>query len=299
MLRCDFKWQQGSILFHNEIKMLSLGESLESNKCAVVISHDCDLSSDVEKGVEVIIGLIIPKSEKIFENARHPRCLHLKFSTPEGESKYIELRHGGKQQISKQQLFAEIEYGDQRLIIAADEKRTLKQRLAARYGRPAFPNAFETRLRKEVRGKKVEQQIEKILALSASHLIGLFFDLGKERFVELAEGEPYFLSISVVYDAIEGGQLARENAEKVVASLKSLFEKAYGSEELTTEIALEACSAVADTFMTLADLRRVDQWRLEYISLRERPVGDFLAAGRWLHSFFLKISWRRVIFYDT
>ena len=45
------------------------------------------------------------------------------------------------------------------------------------------------------------------------------------------------------------------------------------------EIALEGCSAVADTFMTLADLRRVDQWRLEYLSLREDPSSKFLAVG--------------------
>ena len=46
-----------------------------------------------------------------------------------------------------------------------------------------------------------------------------------------------------------------------------------------TEIALDACEAVADTYMTLADLRRVDQWRLEYMSLRDDNQGDFLAIG--------------------
>jgi hypothetical protein len=36
---------------------------------------------------------------------------------------------------------------------------------------------------------------------------------------------------------------------------------------------------VADTRLTLADLRRVDQWRLEYISLRDDEQGDFLPVG--------------------
>lgn len=31
--------------------------------------------------------------------------------------------------------------------------------------------------------------------------------------------------------------------------------------------------------MSLADLRKVDQWRVEYISLREEPVGDFMSIG--------------------
>ena len=109
--------------------------------------------------------------------------------------------------------------------------------------------------------------------------MALFFDLGEERNVELSDGEAYFLSISVVYDATEGGHTARKTAEKVADQLRNLFEQAYGATDKATEIALESCKAVADTFMTLADLRKVDQWRLEYISLREEPVGNFLATG--------------------
>jgi len=48
---------------------------------------------------------------------------------------------------------------------------------------------------------------------------------------------------------------------------------------LRKEIALDACEAVADTRLTLADLRRVDQWRLEYISLQDDDQGDFLSVG--------------------
>jgi hypothetical protein len=110
-------------------------------------------------------------------------------------------------------------------------------------------------------------------------LVGLFFDLGEERLSEQSEGEPYYLSISVVYDATAGGQAAREAAEKTANELAALFHKSYGPPEQATEIALDKCNAVADTYLTLADLRKVDQWRLEYISLRENPVGDFLATG--------------------
>ena len=109
--------------------------------------------------------------------------------------------------------------------------------------------------------------------------MALFFDLGEDKAIELEDGDPYFLSISVVYDATEGGPNARASAEKVAGELRTLFEQAYGTVDTATEIALDACNAVADTFMTLADLRKVDQWRLEYISLREDPAGDFLPAG--------------------
>jgi hypothetical protein len=111
--------------------------------------------------------------------------------------------------------------------------------------------------------------------------VALFFDLGEERAIDLKDGDPYFLSISVVYDAIEGGPNARASAEKVADGLRTLFEQAYGTVDTATEIALDACNAVADTSITLADLRKVDQWRLEYISLREDPAGDFLPAAEW------------------
>jgi hypothetical protein len=49
--------------------------------------------------------------------------------------------------------------------------------------------------------------------------------------------------------------------------------------DVATEITLDACEAVADTHLTLADLRRVDQWRLEYISLRGDHQGALLPVG--------------------
>lgn len=191
---------------------------------------------------------------------------------------YVELRHVDRKQVSKA-LFAKSGPRDGNFLLPADEKRTLKQWLAARYGRPAFPNAFENRLRKTVGKKSVEYRIAKILAPESSHLVALFFDLGEDIAIELEEATPYFLSISVVYDATQGGPNARASSEKVASELQMLFEHAYGTVDTATEIALDACSAVADTFMTLADLRKVSQWRLEYISLGEDPAGDFLPAG--------------------
>jgi hypothetical protein len=169
---------------------------------------------------------------------------------------------------------------DNHASLPMDGKRALKQWLAARYGRPAFPNAFENRLRKIVSKKNtVERQIGKILEPEARHLIGLFFDLGEQRFTEAPTGEPYTLSISVVYDATEGGPQARQSAEIIAGQLRELFEQAYGKPDTATDIAIDACEAVADTSLSLADLRRVDQWRLEYISLNDHEHGDFLPVG--------------------
>jgi hypothetical protein len=278
MLGRDTEWRQGSLLAGEDAYALGLVESLASDKCVIVISHDCDLPSQAEDFVEVIVGTVVPKPNPMLASARNPRRLHLKFLSETGEQTCVELCHADRQQVRKEEL-AKLQSSDTRLALPADEKRALKQWLAARYGRPAFPNAFENRLRKTIEKKTVEQRIAKILEPASRHLVGVFFELGEERFSELPDGEPYFLSISVAYDATEGGQAAREAVELVAKDLSTLFKDAYGAADAATEIALSACNAVADTLVTLADLRRVDQWRLEYISLREDPAGDFLAVG--------------------
>ncbi len=278
MLGRDTKWRQGDLLTDKEAHAIGLVGSLNSNHRVVLISHDCDLPNDTETFVEVIVGSLVQARDPMLANARNPRRLHLKFVSKAGENMCVELRHFDRQQVCKAE-FAKIRARDRNFLLPADEKRALKQWLAARYGRPAFPNAFENRLRKTVGKKSVEYRIAKILEPESSHLVALFFDLGEGKAIELEDEVPYFLSISVVYDATEGGPNARASAEKVADELRTLLEQAYGTVDNATEIALDTCTAVADTFMTLADLRKVDQWRLEYISLSEDPAGDFLPTG--------------------
>ncbi len=247
----------------------------------MVITHDCDLPHESEHCVEVIVAELVvkdPKPDPQLSYAKNPRRLHLAYEGADAAPLILELRHGDRRSLLKGD-FAERAVKDNSLALPVDAKRALKQWLAARYGRPAFPNAFEERLRKLSGKRTVEHLIAKILEPDAKHLVGLFFDLGEQRGAEAGEGEPYALSISVVYDANEGGSEARLSAEQVARRLSELFEKSYGKPDIAAEIALDACEAVADTRMTLADLRRVDQWRLEYLSLSSEDRGDFLPAG--------------------
>lgn len=278
MLGRNTEWRQGDLLTDEQAHAMGLVECLGSVHCVVLISHDCDLASDRELFVEVIVGSLVQAINPMLANARNPRSLHVRFVSEGEGNMYVELRHVDRKQVSKV-LFAKSGLRDGNFLLPADEKRALKQWLAARYGRPAFPNAFENRLRKTVGKKPVENRIAKILAPESSHLVALFFDLGEDTAIELEDANPYFLSISVVYDATQGGPNARASSEKVSSELRTLFEQAYGTADTATEIALDACNAVANTFITLADLRKVNQWRLEYISLGEDPAGDFLPAG--------------------
>jgi hypothetical protein len=274
MLARDTDWRQGDLLTREAAAALGLVAAVDEERRVIVITHDCDLPHGSELCVEVIVAEMVVKEDPQLSYAKNPRRLHLAYEGINAAPLILELRHGDRRSVPKGD-FAERAVKDHSLALPIDAKRILKQWLAARYGRPAFPNEFEERLRKG----KVERKIAKILEPDAKYLVGLFFDLGEQRGTEAIEGEPYALSVSVVYDANEGGADARGAAERVAMQLRELFENTYGKPDVATEIALDACEAVANTYLTLADLRRVDQWRLEYISLRDGEQGDFLPVG--------------------
>ncbi len=276
MLPRNTEWRQGSVLTLDSSYEFGLFEKTISDKCIVVISHDCDLPNENEEHVEVILGLIVASAEPSYSHAKNIRRLHLTYANNQSSLPvYIELTHPQRRLISKTQ-FARNARLDTQLVLPPEEKRVLKQWLAARYGRPAFPNAFEDRLRKD---KKFEQKLADKLKPYENHLIGIFFDLGEERSTELPPGTPYFLGISMVYNA-EGGSISREEVEQCASSITALFHNTFGPPHTATEIALESCLAIADTHFSAADIRKVDQWRVDYISLRKNPLGSFLAAGQ-------------------
>ncbi len=280
MLGRDTEWRQGHLLTRESATALCLVAIGDRGRRVIVVTHDCDLAhgGDQEQFVEVIVGALVRNPDGNLSYAKNPRRLHLKFTGSGGASVILELRHVERTKIHREK-FDQYAVRDGSVTLSGEDKRTLKQWLAARYGRPAFPNAFETRLRKCANRLTVEQRIAKILEPEAEYLVGLFFDLAEQRREDLGDGRPYTLSISVVYDAIEGGPEARKAAERVATNLRRLFNAAFGTPDVATEIALDACEAVADTNITLADLRRIDQWRLEHISLRDESHGDFLPAG--------------------
>lgn len=280
MLGVGTLWRQGHVLKHNDAMSLGLLKNGDILKKVVVNTHDCDLQSPSEKLVEVIVGYL-KKGSSQMKRAKHPRILDLSFENPESEDyNAIELRHENKFTLPKESFLCG--ENDTSFSISAEQKPGFKQWLAAKYGRPAFPNTFEDRLRAfDSKRLKFEKTVASIISSYSQHIMGVFFDLGDNRFKDLDEGEPYELSISVVYDAIEGGPLARAHAEQTCEELTSIFYQYYG-DPTTSEselIALENCSAVADTHFSLYALRRMDQWRVEYISLEDDRLGDFIGAG--------------------
>lgn len=274
------QWRQGHLLTPESTKALGLARVGDGEVVAVVVSHDCDIHNDKESFVEVIVSRVLDRKDKQFEKARNPRQLHYSSSAAQpADYRHVVLRHENLVRVSVQDFFATARRDD-RYGIDQTEKRSLKQWLAARYGRPAFPNDFEAHLRKPY-GKKqtVEKAIAEIVSDEEGLLVGVFLDLGDFRTEDPPKGEPFGLSIYVVYDASEAPEKARSYGEAIAERLTDLFVEAYGQEDVATEIALEHCSAVADLEFRLSDIRRTDQWRLEYVSLRQEPPSDFLSVS--------------------
>ncbi|HEY4832113.1 MAG TPA: hypothetical protein VIH61_06085, partial [Waddliaceae bacterium] len=245
------------------------------NKCAIVITHDCDLQNEKEDEVELIVATVIGNLNPAYARARNVRCLHVLYLDPNQNEILIELQHSGYKRIDKRH-FLDVAKPNVDLRLSSDEKRALKQWLAARYGRPAFPDQFESRLQKN---KKFYEKLVKLLKPINQYLIGIFFDLNGDRENELAEGSPYYLKISLVYDATNG-QLARETIELSRKKIIVLFHETFGTPDIAGEIALEDCSGIADSFFSFADARKTDQWwRYDYLSLAESPLSPFLPLG--------------------
>lgn len=273
MLDRNTLWRQGSILEFEHAHQLGLVTEESKNERIVVISHDCDIPSDKETIVEVIKGHVVTKSNSMYEGAKHQRTIHINYEVDGGASECIELEIKNKYSIDKE-LFSSIALNpNQSLSISLSEKRSLKQWLAARYGRPAYPNAFENRLKKTQRIGKKDRSLEWIIADKISpvsqYIVGIFFDLGEERNSELETNEPYYLSISIVYDIQKWGFDAKTKSEALSKEIKDFFHSVYGMPHEATEIALEECQAISSHQMTLSDLMKVDQWRVEYISINE------------------------------
>ena len=271
----DTEWRQGDLLTRESAAVLDLALADEAARRVVVVTHDCDLIHENEPLVEVIVADEVEKLDSRFTYAKNPRRLHLVYDDPAPASLILELRHVDRRGIAKRD-FVEHAVKDRRLVLSMNAKRVLKQWLAARYGRPAFPTEFDARL-----GEQTKRKIENILKRDAEHVLAVFFDLGEYRHTELTPGDPYTLSVFVVYDTQEGGQDshdAREVVEHVAEQLRDLFETTYGRRGTASSIALENCEAVADRELSLADLRRLDQWRLEHFS-HGGERGDFLPVG--------------------
>jgi hypothetical protein len=263
-------WRQGHFISRKAVKALKLLDSkITESSCAVVISHDCDLVQDiqVEPYVEVIAGRIVPKGDGNYYWAKSPRTLHIEMQK-NGTPAVVELNATGKRIIAKEDLapfLPEPEHSFPR-----DSLIALRAWLSLRYSRDAFPDRFV----EIMKDSGVDTRLVKILKTTGSLLSDVFFDLDEGRLESHADGSPYSLKVVLVHPP---GEFPEQTANKVgiiETTISDLFEKKCFDQqtEQWNGIALKQCMSISEDDLSVGQAKKLKQWRLEHLSLRNGVV---------------------------
>jgi hypothetical protein len=253
-------WRQGNILLPTHIIPEDVSIDCDTQR-VVLISHDCDLAQPSEKEpyVEFIIANLSAKENGSYYFAQNPRLLQFKIDLGNGCYNILQLQHTDKYRVDKAS-FLQNASKDNTMSLAPNQKIILAKWLAFRYNRAAFPDAFNNRL------DRVQSKLKEILARADKYIIIVFFDMHDFIDIEKSAGDPYPLTISLVYDSKIN--TASEQSAEITRKIEELFENSYGKKKIADEIALQECTAYPDTKFPFSNVRKMYEWRLEHISLK-------------------------------
>lgn len=246
---------QGAFILAKDITKLKKNFIPDDCHLIIAISHDCDIACsdlDIEPNIEFIAAKILPisKGDGNYTCAKNPRKLRLLHE----RGQVLELCANKKFIIPK----IELESITSNLYTLDDKnKKILQTWLSVRYKRHAFPESLAVRLDfvenfLKTEGKKHFQEI-----------LSYWLDY-KPRNIELETGEPYELSIKIVYasEIPDAENIATELAIKLKNKFESYMQNAYDAQKID----LRLCGAFSDTEFTLYDQRNYLEYALEYIS---------------------------------
>jgi len=137
----------------------------------------------------------------------------------------------------------------------------LRNWLSARYNRAAFPDTFVRRMSRT----KVDERLAKKLDPNGSLISFIYFDLDGGRAIERVDGEPYELTIFLVYPSGFDPEASAEAAEDLAANIMEACEARLSDGK---QIVLKACMAISEDDLPISKARVLTQWRLEYMTLR-------------------------------
>ena len=266
-------WRQGQVLGTESINALKLVDSEYLAECAVVvISHDCDVANDnliAEPFVEVVIGRKVAAAKGDFAWGKSPRTLHLEYSRADGRV-FIELVATQKTLIDKNHLAQFLP--DATYYLSQKSLYVLRNWLSVRYNRAAYPDQFINRMKDTKLDEKLANRIRKYPDIST-----VFFDLDRGEDRDHSDGSPYELSVILAYAPGEESDITSDQVSSAEEEIKQLFvDRAYDPKTKSWNgIALRKCLLVSEDDITIAQSRKLSQWRLEHLSLRaddDQPV---------------------------
>ncbi len=259
------KLRQGSILPKAVRDRLGIATPKDNpNPVLVVVSHDCDLVRpyEVEPHVELIQGRNTNEQSGGLYNGRNPRRLHLEYKQ-DGEKKVLELHARNKIPVDKKLLMDVVPDPD--AVLGRKGVQILQVWLAARYNRAAFPDDLDSRM----------EPIKKGLRSADPDAISGIWMMYDPEDNHLPDEVPYELSVKIVYSTLVLG--GKAVAEDYANKLRMSFERNFSKQGLWHSVDLRACEAVADTVFSVRHmLDGYKQWRLEDVSLKQDPPGEYI-----------------------
>lgn len=255
-------WRQGSVLPQAAVAHFGLENDRDAAAtCVVVISHDCDLANDdlsAEPRVEAIVGRTVAAIDGNFAWAKAPRTLHVTAKRAD-QALTIELLATRKVTLPKEQLAA----FEPEASIRLDSTEVLQSWLSSRYRRAAFADRFVNRMGKT----KATEKLAKIVEKYGATLSFVYFTVDAGEIVERDAGDPYELSIVLVYppgkDPDASGDIADEAATEVDKALRECFDN-------DKQLILEKCFALSEDDLPVSKARGLQQWRLEHMTFRAK-----------------------------
>jgi hypothetical protein len=267
-------WRQGHILTTDTIASLRLiPDSDRAQHLGVIVTHDCDLaqSPDVEPVVELIIGRRLDFENGNFTHGKNPRRLHL-CAIEADTAVWIELTATARQSVRKEDLVNHAP--SKTFLLDPASLNTLQHWLAARYRRSAFPDAFDHHLNKT----GVTGRLAKILGPLGNHIIAVFFDVDEGRERDHNDGDPFTLSIHILYSTSADHHAAHSAANSAAQAITAAFlDRCFDKQANKWQgIELLECSAIADDALTYAMSLQLKRWNADHVSLRAEPVQPML-----------------------
>lgn len=251
-------WRQGALF-------LLPGAQGQDDRLGVIASHDCDLCADdeVEPQVEYLLVELDGEKNGNFMLGKNVRVLQAVARSAHGTERLVTISVHRRAFIEKRDFYVRAIWLPQQL----DDGNVIVFRrwLTARYGRSAFPNAFENLMR-----GKVENKIGELSKQKGEVIRGLYFDLDDNHLRERgAEDGPYELRIYVVYppDTLDS------DATLFAQRLDDILRKAFYDESKNSWSGVEliSCDALSEDAFSLFMANNTKTWRVDHRSYTGAP----------------------------
>jgi hypothetical protein len=247
-------------------------EKSRQETLVIVVSHDCDIyaSAQTEPFIEVIPIELIEKLDPRMTHTKNPRTLCLEAHIRSGNtSRPIKMDAPSKASILKASIWDR--NFSSPLFLDAEYLGELVDWLSARYRRAALPSEFDRRFKtvREAFWKLVQNYNHDMLAIL------FIFDEGQEK-KECAKGEPYTISITIVF---QKGK-TESDFDLLIEKIYALFESNYNdqSSENAPKIEIRQCLAISESEITLEAYKAGVYIRSEWISYGTDPHGPIISV---------------------